>query len=458
MADEDQISDTPPRRATRLDRVDWLGFTLTMSITLAVYLWTLAPEVTLAWSGVMSTTAMYGGVGPPSSYPVWTIYSWLFVKLLPFSNVAWRAAVGSAVAGAGACGLVSLMVSSSAPALLRGFSPFEEFDVPKQNQLRLVCGCVAGLALGFSVRFWYEAVISEYWIFDALLFAATLCLLTRWMVTRRRYFCWLAFLMCGLLLTNNEALIIILPGLLCAILMCDARLGRDVSLIVLPLGAALTLPGGIPIWNGIWDVPMSAGFAASFLIAVIIAVVTRRIGSEWKSTLACAGFLLFSISAFFYLPIASMTNPPMNWGYSRTLDGFIHDISRGQYEKANPAGSFARFAALQSGLLQDTGKDFGWIYLVFTLLPVGFLWHLAPSGRKWVFALAPMFVCAGPLLTGVLNIGDYGSKGIEVIFEPYFFSMDTLLAFASGIGLMLFACKVVRRNPPQMNECIAVDA
>jgi hypothetical protein len=30
-----------------------------------------------------------------------------------------------------------------------------------------------------------------------------------------------------------------------------------------------------------------------------------------------------------------MSNPPMQWGYPRTVEGFIHAFTRGQYEKAN---------------------------------------------------------------------------------------------------------------------------
>ena len=44
---------------------------------LAVYLLTLAPEVTLRYSGILATSAKYGGVAYPPGFPVWTLYSWL---------------------------------------------------------------------------------------------------------------------------------------------------------------------------------------------------------------------------------------------------------------------------------------------------------------------------------------------------------------------------------------------
>jgi hypothetical protein len=98
--------------------IDWLSLGLTAAVLLVVYLCTLAPEVTLRYSGVLSTSAKYGGVAYPPGFPVWTVYSWLFVHLLPFSNIAWRVAVGSAVAAALASGLAALMVSRTGAMLL----------------------------------------------------------------------------------------------------------------------------------------------------------------------------------------------------------------------------------------------------------------------------------------------------------------------------------------------------
>src|SRR5262245_39741286 len=104
MAEPDQDVTVPRANPPRLDRADWWAFGVTTTLTFIGYLLTLAPEVTLEWSGILTTGAMYGGVGPPAGYPAWTIYSWLFIHLLPFSNPAWRVAVGSAVAGAMSCG------------------------------------------------------------------------------------------------------------------------------------------------------------------------------------------------------------------------------------------------------------------------------------------------------------------------------------------------------------------
>ena len=88
-------------------RQDWAAFAITTLITLMGYLWTLAPDVTLEDSGELAVASYYAGVPHPPGYPVWTIYSWLFTVLLPFSNIAWRVAVSSAVTAALSSGILA---------------------------------------------------------------------------------------------------------------------------------------------------------------------------------------------------------------------------------------------------------------------------------------------------------------------------------------------------------------
>jgi uncharacterized BrkB/YihY/UPF0761 family membrane protein len=91
--------------------IDWWAFAVTAVLVMVGYLLTLAPNQTLEDSGELSVAAHYAGIPHPPGYPVWTLYTWCWIKLLPLGNIAWRAAVASAFAGALACGLVALMVS-----------------------------------------------------------------------------------------------------------------------------------------------------------------------------------------------------------------------------------------------------------------------------------------------------------------------------------------------------------
>lgn len=93
------------------DRQDWLSFWITLGIVLAVYLYTMAPELTLGSDGAYATGAMYASGSVQPGDPFWSIYAWVFIHLFPVSNIAWRIGVSSVVAGATACGMVALMVS-----------------------------------------------------------------------------------------------------------------------------------------------------------------------------------------------------------------------------------------------------------------------------------------------------------------------------------------------------------
>jgi len=446
MDDPIPNSGAPDRLSARFHRADWLCFGITTLLTLCGYLLTLAPEVTLDYSGTLTTGAMYGGVGFAGGYPVWTIYSWLFIKLLPFSNPAWRVAVGSAIAAAVSCGLVALMVSRGGRIILAGMPAFERLTPREQDWIRGVSGYAAGLALGFSGGLWGEALIADYVTFTVLLFASTLFLLLRWRETNLRLFCWLAFLSFGLLLTNSQEMITGLPGILFAIMLFDRQLGRDVSLVMLPVAVLVTSITQYAVWDCLSltaDWPLLIVFMVAVLVAMALIVRTRNFGSEWKSALACAGFLLLGFATVLYLPIVSATNPPVNWAYPRTLEGFIHSVSRGQFERVRPVNNLNIFATQMWGLVKQTGSEFGWLYLFFAALPFGFLPQLAKPARKWIYAWLLISACIGPLLLALLNPAS--DRQSQEMIECYFFPLRVLLALWTGLGLMLFATKIIQR-------------
>src|ERR1044071_2612058 len=101
-------------------RIDWITALITTLIVFAGYYYTLAPQVTLEDSGELAVGSFYAGVPHPPGYPVWTIYTWLFTVLFPFSNIAWRVALASAVAGSTACGLLGLLVSRGSSMIIEG--------------------------------------------------------------------------------------------------------------------------------------------------------------------------------------------------------------------------------------------------------------------------------------------------------------------------------------------------
>ena len=104
---------SPPKRGPvppLFRRVDWLALLIAFAVVWTIYFLTLAPEQTLEDSGELCTGAFYAGIPHPPGYPFWTIYAWLWTKLLPIGNVAWRVEVGESTAAAMACALVAFIV------------------------------------------------------------------------------------------------------------------------------------------------------------------------------------------------------------------------------------------------------------------------------------------------------------------------------------------------------------
>jgi hypothetical protein len=194
-----------PNVRSFFERTDWMSFGVTSALALGVYLFTLAPDVTLGLSGIFSVGAFYAGVPHPPGYPLWTFYAWVFTWMVPFSNIAWRVAVSSAVAGALACGVVSLMVSRGGAMIGAGIAGTARLKPKEEVALRVVCGCVAGLGLGFDGGFWRKAVVADPWPLSLLLLAVVLGLLMTWRHApdRRRYL-YAASFVYGLTVSNKE--------------------------------------------------------------------------------------------------------------------------------------------------------------------------------------------------------------------------------------------------------------
>jgi len=431
--------------APRTDRADKLAFVVATLVSLLVYLFTLAPEVTLEDSGVLVTSAYYAGIAGPPGQPVWTLYSWVFTKILPFSNPAWRVSVGSAVAGALLSGFLAMIISFSANAIFKDATFLEKFTRTDWDKLRISGGVAASLALAFNGWFWWEAIIVDVLSLSFLLFAIVLWLLMRvsFYSSGRGALC-LAFFVFGMLLTSNQELLVALPGFICLVMVGRVRLGRDLAILVLPLAAILTV---LHHWNANpWPLtgeprnwPMILGFIIAILIGVVAMVRTTGLGSHWKSAAAAALGFTGGLAFYLYLPIASVTTPPVNWGYPRTVEGFCHVIARGQYERINPTNSLDRYLMqLWYGLI-NIGDYFGWVYLGIAVVGGWFLYRADILGRRWLVGLVAVWICTGPLMVAMINpSNDRQSRELVSVF---FCHSNIILAVLMGIGVIVLGAK-----------------
>ena len=444
MVDEAKLSASAAKPARIFQKTDWTAFGLASLLSLAVYLYTLIPANDLDFSGIYSTSAFYLGVSNPPAYTVWTLYSALFVRLIPFSNIAWRVAAATAVASALACGLIALMVSRIGFLAVENIGGFKELSAKEQKSVRIVCGCVAGLGFGLDGCFWSRALIADQWNFNVFLFALAVCLLTRWFFApqQKRYLC-LAALMLGLVLGDSEALFPAAFALPFLLALGDPKVGREIFLLIGAFFCAVLATNPYSHWLDPSTFPCEIiATVLVVLVWIILLILTRGFFSEWKTTLPCVLLFFTGASAWFLLPLFSMADPPINWGYPRTVEGFFHVITRGQYGSDHFVETFHGLLMQWAIYIKIAIEQFGSFYLAAAAIPV-FLLHKIPSSvRRWIIGLLAVWFFLTLIMLVALNISL--DKSTYELNQLFFSPTHFLLAVLAGCGMMLIAAFYVR--------------
>ncbi len=330
-------------------RVDWLAALLTFAIIWVTYLITIAPEVTLEDSGELCTASFYAGIPHAPGYPVWSIYSWLWTVLLPVGNVAWRVAVGEATAGAVSCGLLALMVSRGSSMFVEGIEDLKGMTGKWEKIICFVSGVAAGLLIGFDSIMWSESVaVNRMSIFSVPFFLTMLILTLRWIYAPHQYrFLYWALFMYGLSITTHQSLMVASVGLEVLIAVRSPRTGRDIFLGNFVIYALMWIwywANGSFIFPNITKGGMFVLFNlvgwGSLAASIWLAIRTRGILTEFLPVVIMGSLCILGVSFYFYEPLSCMTNPPMEWCYPRTVDGFIHAVTRGQFEQPSPTNFF----------------------------------------------------------------------------------------------------------------------
>src|SRR5882757_8382076 len=394
-------------------RIDWIVMAVSFGIVWVAYLLTLAPEVTLEDSGELCTASYYAGIPHPPGYPFWTLYSWLWT-LLPIGNVTWRVELGESFAAAMGCGLVGFMVSRGSSMLIEGIEELKNTERHWENAICVVTGVVAGLLLGFDGFMWQESVvINRISLFDVpWIMVVALCLL-RWIYAphQRRYL-YIGMFFFGLCATIHQTMLVAAMGIEVCLAVALPRLGRDLFLgnsILYLLGVFALITKSFAPLNALSPMFITIFHAVglgSLAACIWLSFKTKNIATEWKSVIFMGLLWILGAAFYFYEPISGMTCPPMQWGYPRTVEGFFHAISRGQYEKASPTDVFAdpmRFI-MQLGLLIDgLAVSYSWVCLFIALLPFFFIFKMKNRERSWIIGLTAIYFCVGILLTMIMN-------------------------------------------------------
>jgi tetratricopeptide (TPR) repeat protein len=212
----------PPSRPERFQPSDFVAAGIVFLVTLVVYIATLAPNVTLEDSGELITGATKFGVPHPPGYPLWTMSGFLISHLFPFGSLAWRVNLLSALLGATANAVLTLLVCHSGRWLLQRWAG-EEVQATVRP-FAFYAGMLAGFSIGFSDVMWGQAVISAvHGTLNALFVILVLLFFYLWMLepqkTHRLIYTVFIF---ALGLTNHHTLIQIIPAILLAVLLLRA--------------------------------------------------------------------------------------------------------------------------------------------------------------------------------------------------------------------------------------------
>ncbi len=436
----------------------------------------------------------------PPGYPLWTIFTYFFTKLLPISNVAYRVSIASAFSGAMAAGLLALATSRGSSMIIESIPDFKGLERRVENLLCLVAGFVAGTLLAFNGYMWSQSVIVEVYPFSVLSLMGVICLLLRWMYAphQKRYL-YLAWLLFGVCFTNHQTLIVAAMGLEIVVIAAKPKLGRDFLLLnsvvyltglyVLekkllgtfePSGMVILIfhivgvssiigTAALSLWQCLFpsftnekfnsEIMLPGATLALFALAdaclffwgksflgvllilgvfVLWTVFSVKHDAEIWSAFFMLALWVVGASIFFYMPLTSMTNPPMNWGYPRTVEGFVHALTRGQYEKANPSNFIQdplRFLSQLWGYAVGAEEEFNLVNLMLALVPLVFILRVQKRERAWMIGLGGIWACLAVLLLILLNpTPDRASRDLNKVF---FTASYTVIAMFIGYGLTL---------------------
>ncbi|MGP8199990.1 MAG: protein O-mannosyl-transferase family, partial [Limisphaerales bacterium] len=439
---------TPAKVPPLFRRIDWWTLAVTFAIVWVVYFISLAPQVTLEDSGELTTASYWAGIPHPPGYPFWTIYTWLWTALIPFGNIAWRVQLAEATTAAMACGVLGLMVSRGGSMLMEGIEELKGMTGKWEGAICMVCGVTAGLLMGFGSSMWKESVVvNRISVFGVPWLMLVLVCLLRWIYAphQRRYL-YAAMFFFGICATIHQTLMLAAMGIEIGVAMCQMRVGRDLflanslvyiaALIAKSQGLLPGLDAANPMVFGIFN----AVGIASVVACAWLTIQTAGLGTEWKAVLLMGVLWLAGAAFYFYEPLAGMTNPPMEWGYPRTVEGFWHALSRGQYDKVNPTDIFRdpRHFLIELGMLVEGVADaFSWVYMFFAFLPLLFLFKMQKRERAWIVLVAGLYPFLGVLLT--ITLSPTPDRQMADLVKVFFVASHTLVAIMIGYGLVLTA-------------------
>lgn len=365
----------------------------------ALYLFTLAPTVTLVDSGELILAARTLGVPHPPGFPLYIVIAHLF-SLLPIGNIATRIHLVSALFAALASTVLLLAViealqiknqsiSKAKPApKKRAKSTTKEADSytePAANPIAIfVPAILAGLLFAFSRTLWAYATIAEVYTLNAFLMVTIIWLMMRW----RR-------------------------GAIEAKATRTPVRDRNLYLAALVFGLAL----------GVHHVTIGLLLPA---LATLVLATEGLAFFKSKRFLIAALVSLAGLTVYIYLPIAASRSPLMNWGSPNTLEQFWWHITGKQYQVFFEL-SLSRISEFFTLVFREFSPP--WLPLTLLVSGAGF-YHLFKSDKPTFYFL--LLILIADLL---YCLGYEIAEDKDAYYLPAFIAI--IIAFGFGIRWLL---------------------
>jgi len=443
------------------DRKDWIAGGVAWLVSQVVYCLTTQPNVGLLDSGEFLTAAVHVGVPHPTGYPLWTIGAHIF-KLFPFGNGAWEVNLFSGFCTALSVGIIGLILCNS----MRWAGV--------RDRLAQILSAGWALALAFSISMWSQAVIAEVYGLHVLVVTLYLWVLYRWIrePAWTNGLAWSAFFF-ALGMSNHHLMIALSPLPLFVMLLRRRDLLAE-GLLYLSFAAALVYWGFGSISGDQPTLHSSLRFFYCVGTGLLLWLLVKRKLTHWRTGVLVLFGVGIGLSPYAYMPLASQTNPPMNWGFTSTKEGFFYSINRSQYS-----------GKLSDQLLKTVGRVMGatpqellappepppgtpkppsfqetlgkfsqlyWRKIVANFSPlailalvaaVAFLGGLPSPIRSWIQVTALGFLLAGFLQPAFDQAG--ADEAAWLLYMPYLGFSHAFFVLLAGLGSGLALERFARR-------------
>jgi tetratricopeptide (TPR) repeat protein len=387
-------------------------------VSLCLYVWTLAPTVTLVDSGELIVAARSLGVAHPPGFPLYVLLAHL-ATLVPLGNVAVRVNFASALFASASAAMLTLavaelMVSASYVAALRARARMKLARKHKKTSgeregaeahdgsvdsslLVLIPALTSGLLLAFSRTLWAYATIAEVYTLNTLLILVIFFLMLRWrrrlIEDRRGAGADTGSVKHSPVITSHDAL------------LYAAAVVFGLALGVHHVTVALMLPA---------------------LGVLVYRTEEARFFKSKRLLYAALCSFAALLVVYSYLPVAASRAPVMNWGNPRTLERIWWHITGRQYQaflSFSPEVMGAQLVEFGSVV----GREFGrwWMPLALALALTGFIAAFKRDRTTfWFLALVVAFDMAYALNYDIAEDKD-----------AYYLPTLIALAMAAGFGV-----------------------